>query len=195
MRSVDTVCSRRWIRGGGFEGPMRAMSASTYSRSGSAGQTCAFDLEHLAPFEPHEPRVRHVERRREAGHTVGREPAGRKPNIGPKAHTRGVQFTVQPLDPRRERGPLDHKLEIADPSTKKRGVVFRPPPSPDRPLRSRPPRHPATLTRARPNRPPSHRCWGGARGVQSTPARDRARTIRRRCKPSGRWKTQAAGPM
>ena len=73
----------------------------------------AFDFEHLRELELREPRVREVERNRDAGHAVGREPFVREPVVRPERQPARVELGVELRDPRFELGALDRDAEIA----------------------------------------------------------------------------------
>ena len=83
----------------------------------------AFDLEHLRLLEPHQPRVREVERDRDAGHAVRREPLCRQPEVRPETEAARGQLVVQLRDAWLEPAARDRQAQLAKLHIEQRFVV------------------------------------------------------------------------
>jgi hypothetical protein len=73
----------------------------------------SFHLEHLLSLQAHEPRVRQVERDREAGDSLRCEPVGREPDGRAEAEPRFAQLLMEFLESRLEPGAGDPEVEVA----------------------------------------------------------------------------------
>ena len=67
----------------------------------------AFDLQHLRCLEPHQPRMRQIERDGDAGDAVRREPLGRQPVVRPEGQAARGEILVEFVDARLEPAALD----------------------------------------------------------------------------------------
>jgi hypothetical protein len=74
----------------------------------------AFDFEHLRLFQAHQPRMREVERNRDARHAVGREPFARQPVVRFEGQAARVKFFAQRGEPRLEPAAFDREAEIGE---------------------------------------------------------------------------------
>ena len=74
----------------------------------------ALDLAHEAPFDARKALMRQVERHRDAGDAVRREPLLCEPAVGPKADTAGGELVVQPSDRPLELRARDGELQVAE---------------------------------------------------------------------------------
>ena len=104
------------------------------------------DFEHLLALEPGEPRVRQVERNRDAGHAVGREPLVRQPEMRAEDHAALGQLRLEVADALLQRAAIDREIELRHPQVEELVVS---PLGPERRLAPRPRRrHPAARRRA-----------------------------------------------
>src|ERR1043165_3617904 len=74
----------------------------------------ALDFQHLAAFELHQPRVRQVERDRDARHAVRRKPLLGQPNVWFEANSAGIQLAVEPFYVGFEKRAFDFYRQVAD---------------------------------------------------------------------------------
>jgi hypothetical protein len=81
------------------------------------------DAEHLTLLEPHEARVRHVERQRDAGDAVGRVPVVGEPEVRAEPEPARLQLVAELLDARFERAARDRDPEVAEPEAQELLVV------------------------------------------------------------------------
>src|ERR1700722_4047681 len=79
------------------------------------GIRAALDFEQLAALQAYQPRVREVERNREAGNVRWGKPLVGQPHVRPEAELPLVQLLVERRDAVCEPGPLDRDAEIAQP--------------------------------------------------------------------------------
>ena len=74
----------------------------------------AFDIEHLTAFQPNETRMCEIERDREAGHALRREPLLGKPDVRAQAESTALERLVERIDSRLKPRPFHGKAEILD---------------------------------------------------------------------------------
>ena len=87
----------------------------------------ALDLEHLVQLEAREPRVREVERNRDARHAVGREPLVGEPEVRPEDGAPRGELARELGDALLELGALDVQIEIAEAQVEQSLVLGIPP--------------------------------------------------------------------
>ena len=71
------------------------------------GGRAPLDFEHLRALEPGEPRMREVERDRDARHAVGREPLVRQPEVRPEPDAARFELRVELGDALLEQAALE----------------------------------------------------------------------------------------
>src|SRR5690349_16523435 len=76
--------------------------------------SAALDLQHLPAFELHQPRMREVERDRDARHAVWREPFLGQPNVRFEANSPRIQLAVEPFYVGFEKRAFDFYGQVAD---------------------------------------------------------------------------------
>jgi hypothetical protein len=91
----------------------------------------ALDLQHLCGLEPGQPRVRQVERDRDARHVIGGEPFVREPIVGPEGQPARLELDADLGDALFDLGAFNRDAEIAQPDLQQLLVW------PRRPLRVR----------------------------------------------------------
>ena len=74
----------------------------------------ALDFQHLRLLEPHQSRVRKIERNGDAGHAVGREPFGRDPGVRSERQAARGQLAVERRDALFEPAAFDSQTEVAE---------------------------------------------------------------------------------
>src|SRR6266403_4965274 len=74
----------------------------------------ALDFAHESPFDPHQPRVREIERNGDPGNSIGREPFLCEPIMRPKAYPPRFELAVQTLDGILQLRALNFELQVAE---------------------------------------------------------------------------------
>ena len=99
-------------------------------RPRAAGSACTrtacrpLDLEHLLALEAGQPRVREVERNRDPGHAIGREPFVREPEVRPELNAARGELLVEIGDPLLQRAAFDRQIQLRHPQVEE--LVVRP---------------------------------------------------------------------
>ena len=95
------------------EGVLHRVSDFVAQEANASSSCPPLDLEHVLPLEPHQARMREIKGKRHSGHSLGREPLLRQPEM--RAHTeitRG-ELRTDRANGLREAATLEIQAEVA----------------------------------------------------------------------------------